>query len=668
MNRNAAWRRKMVYLGIIVVMILPLYLLGQPATGSSAGGGGGSLARLQDELNLSVADLGEIDPASESMKLATLGMRGVAATVLWQKSNDYQRYQEWDRLSATLNQIALLQPHFEKVWEYQAHNLSYNVSVEFDDYRQRYKWVKQGTDFLTRGVKLNRREPRLIWYTGWFYGQKLGMSDEKTQFRELFRNDDGFHEEIANRDDLDLDQAKGPDNKPDNWLVGRLWLYRGYDLVDSGVPLINKSPLTFYDIGPKWRIRFADAIEDEGTLDDSAKIAWQEATVDWESFGQRDIETTEGFTIKLGAVTESQLRVADIERQFDELTSNRRDEIRKQRFGELSEEEREAHNTPIEERTFEQQEMVVRTQGKLAASMKEVALELDKDKQLTALRLAQEYEAADRYAKKVQAYRRQTNYPYWEARCIAEQNDRTLQARSLILEANELLDEAELDQALTKFDEAWEAWADVYEQHPLLVSDESADDLMMSIRRYARISDEEDLPDDFPLTVFVEMNSDNNEDADEYAERYAAWKKKHRSDNEPTSEGTSDEKAEADPSASDAKESSEEMKPKGEKADESKPEAEKSDDDVKPEAKKDADDAKPVKDEAADKPSDKPAEKPADDDKDEASGDEPDKEPQSTPADEAKPASEDADDPSSDDNPASEESEGDESEGGESAT
>src|SRR5690606_25422489 len=138
-------------------------------------------------------------------------------------------------------QIAKLQPHYEKVWEHQAHNLSYNVSSEFDDYRQRYSWVKKGMNFLSEGVRKNRNAPRLVWHTGWFYGQKLGMSDEKQQFRELFRDDEPLHEELREEGiAVDSPEARGPDGRPDNWLVGRLWLNRGYDLVDSGVRLVNK--------------------------------------------------------------------------------------------------------------------------------------------------------------------------------------------------------------------------------------------------------------------------------------------------------------------------------------------------------------------------------------------------------------------------------------------
>ena len=69
-----------------------------------------------------------------------------------EQAHEYRVLHEWDRLKATLNNIALLQPHFDKVWEHQAHNLAYNVSTEFDDYRQRYEMVREGTEFLSRGV------------------------------------------------------------------------------------------------------------------------------------------------------------------------------------------------------------------------------------------------------------------------------------------------------------------------------------------------------------------------------------------------------------------------------------------------------------------------------------------------------------------------------------
>ena len=273
MNRTTSFRRKLIYLTIMVAMLIPLYLLGQPAGGD--GDLGGRLSVMRNEYNIAESDLGEISPASETMKLASLGLRGVAATLLWNKAHEYRVMHEWDRLKATLNNIALLQPHFDKVWEHQAHNLAYNVSTEFDDYRQRYEMVREGTEFLTRGLRQNTNATRLVWYTGWFYGAKMGMSDEKVQFRRLFADDEVLHESLLNENiAVDSPEARGPLGKPDNWLVGRLWLNQGYDIVDSGVKIRRQTPLNFYETGPKWRLKHADSIEAEGILDQRAQNAW----------------------------------------------------------------------------------------------------------------------------------------------------------------------------------------------------------------------------------------------------------------------------------------------------------------------------------------------------------------------------------------------------------
>ena len=65
-------------------------LLSQPASIDAEGhrSPGGNLAKLRDEYHLSQATLGEIDPTSETIKLATLGMRGVAVQLLWNSAHN----------------------------------------------------------------------------------------------------------------------------------------------------------------------------------------------------------------------------------------------------------------------------------------------------------------------------------------------------------------------------------------------------------------------------------------------------------------------------------------------------------------------------------------------------------------------------------------------------
>ena len=143
MTGSTSFIGKIIYIVVIVILLVPLYLISHPTTRNDEGG---TLARMRREHRLSQANLGEIDPAGASMSLATLGMRGVAANLLWGQAIHYKKTENWDGFKATLNQITKLQPNFESVWIYQAWNLTYNVSVEFDDYRHRYHWVKKGID------------------------------------------------------------------------------------------------------------------------------------------------------------------------------------------------------------------------------------------------------------------------------------------------------------------------------------------------------------------------------------------------------------------------------------------------------------------------------------------------------------------------------------------
>ncbi len=516
MNRSSGFRNKLIYLMVMIAMLIPLYLLGQPAGGSS-GDGGGQLTQMRTKYNIAESELGDINPASETMKLASLGLRGVAATLLWSKANEYKVNHEWDRLKATLNNIALLQPHYEKVWEFQAHNLSYNVSAEFDDYRQRYSMVREGIEYLTRGVEQNRKASRLVWYTGWFYGQKIGMSDEKRQFRRLFSDDKPQHEELRESNiAVDSPDARGPDGKPDNWLVGRQWLLYGYNLVDSGVKIRNQTPINYYQTGPKWRIKHAEAIESEGVLDDRAKSAWQQAADDWQSFGQRSVPTTSPFTIKLGSILElDQQRQALTKQLMDLAGETYRAEEKLLRDG-LNDQEREALAIPPEERTQEQGMLAMQLEVRLKPMWSRVARKAPEKVRLRAIQLAGELADVEARYQKTDSYRGQVNYEYWQTLCTAEQEDRTVEARRLLFDAEKANADADIDQAIQKYEQAFAMWAEIIDDFPVLLQDELSDDLMRSINRYKVAIDREDFDDDFPLHPFIEVMLSEKKTSEEY--------------------------------------------------------------------------------------------------------------------------------------------------------
>jgi hypothetical protein len=248
MSSRRSFVRKIVYLSVIALLLLAMFQLSRPAT--SAGKGvqgnpGGTLAQLRNKYHLSQAQLGEIDPTSVTIKLATLGLRGVAANILWEKANDYKMKKDWTNFGATLNQITKVQPNFLNVWTNQAWNLSYNVSVEFDDYRERYRWVIKGFNFLSEGIKYNEGQPRLPFEMGRYVSQKIGKADEVKQYRRLFAADTDYRDSLPpDIRDTCLDY-KG---RPDNWLVGKRWYEKAVDMIEndtSGMATMGQNPLMY---------------------------------------------------------------------------------------------------------------------------------------------------------------------------------------------------------------------------------------------------------------------------------------------------------------------------------------------------------------------------------------------------------------------------------------
>ncbi len=504
-----ALRRRLVYICAIVALLIPLYFLGNPSVRNLDGSvkqSGGTLAQLRTEYNLGQGDLGEIDPASESMRLATLGLRGVAATILWQKAEYYKKEQYWDRLSATLNQIAVLQPHFIKVWEFQSHNLSYNVSSEFDDYRQRYQWVKRGMDYLIKGGKYNRNRTELPYELGWFFGNKLGIADEKKQFRELYRSDSDFHQDVFEKSGVDLtaSDGKGPDMKPDNWLSGRLWYEESYKMVAGGAKPA-KSIMQFYRMGPQWLMKYSEAIQSEGVLDEPARYAWRTAGRAWREFGERLILTTFGDTIYLVELAKANQDYKEADEEFQQFCGDVYTKMLEERKATLDPEQLAAYEKDYADRTFEEVLLAERAAMVLAIKPLDVAKKTPEDIRVEALQMAKVLEAKRGKIHHIEIYRNQINYPYWQQRCVAEQEDAALNARIAMYEADQLLEKGELDAALEQYETAWVNWEALFNKHPAMMIDDAADEVLSAIQRYKQLLDEPDLPEDFGLAKFMKF-------------------------------------------------------------------------------------------------------------------------------------------------------------------
>ena len=318
---NNKFRTKIIYIVVIAALLVPLFLLGRPASIQKGEEGqvslrGGFLSTLRQEEGNVDADLGKIDPGSNTMKLATFGMRGVALALLWHKSLEFEKKSDWNNVVVTSNQITMLEPRFTLIWDFLGWRLAYNASRDQDDYRERYRWVIRGFEFLEEGTVFNAKAPFLYHKAGWTISQKIGIADEKVQYRQLFRQDDEFHD------------AHGTQSMAarDNWLYGIPWYQRAEELLQKADDTFfekkaaglvsddqvkdyydNKKTATgnmervlFYVHSRMNLIHFANYYELDGSFGEKAIENWREAQkgaprldqAGWDDFGAMEITTT----------------------------------------------------------------------------------------------------------------------------------------------------------------------------------------------------------------------------------------------------------------------------------------------------------------------------------------------------------------------------------------
>ena len=480
MNEQRSFIRKVGYVCAIAVLLLPLSFLSMPATTESPGG---QLARFRSAHELSQTNLGEIDPAGETMKLATLGLRGVAANLLWDRANEFKKKEDWTSLSATLEQITKLQPNYVSVWQFQGWNIAYNVGVEFDDYHDRYQWIIKGINFLKRGVRYNAREPRLLWDIGWNISNKIGRADEKVLYRQMFREDDEFHNED--------DPTRGRSQR-DNWLVGAAWFERAEKLLDLGVPFKGssptgegKSPILFYSNRPMCEINYADALEDDGTFGEVAKVAWNKAAKSWNEYGNRDLPTTHNMIVRLNDQERMTQRVHELSDELSKLTSGVREKIRDERLEKLTPEERKIVETPKAERSLDNAGTGFSLDNKIVPTAFEVAEAAPENVRLQALKLANAIQDAQQVVFVIDQNRDPVNFVYWRGRCELERDDTTIAARKAIYQAEQTFKAADLVEAGKLYDEGFQLWRKALDKFPVMAADATTiDELYDVIDRY----------------------------------------------------------------------------------------------------------------------------------------------------------------------------------------
>lgn len=104
------------------------------------------------------------------------GFRGLLADYLWLRQNRIQEEGNYFEMVQLGSWIIKLQPRFTGAAAFLGWNMAYNISVTFNDYEDRWRWVQRGIELIRdEALVYNPADPLLFKELSWIYLHKLGQ-------------------------------------------------------------------------------------------------------------------------------------------------------------------------------------------------------------------------------------------------------------------------------------------------------------------------------------------------------------------------------------------------------------------------------------------------------------------------------------------------------------
>ena len=130
--------------------------------------------------------------APPSLAFATVAMgafRGLVVDILWMRADRLKQEGQFFDAKQLADWITTLQPRFATVWEFQAWNMAYNISVAIpaSQPQERWRWVKNGYELLRdQGIPLNPKSILLYRELARIFQHKLGaVSDDAHKYYKI---------------------------------------------------------------------------------------------------------------------------------------------------------------------------------------------------------------------------------------------------------------------------------------------------------------------------------------------------------------------------------------------------------------------------------------------------------------------------------------------------
>jgi hypothetical protein len=137
-----------------------------------------AMNRDRERLGLTrVEPLKNAPPVLAFTTVALGGFRGLISNALWIRASELQDEDKFFEMAQLADWITKLEPHFVQVWLVQAWNMSYNISVKFKDYPDRWRWVQRGIALLRdEGLAYNPNEILIYRELAWQFQHKMGAN------------------------------------------------------------------------------------------------------------------------------------------------------------------------------------------------------------------------------------------------------------------------------------------------------------------------------------------------------------------------------------------------------------------------------------------------------------------------------------------------------------
>ena len=129
-------------------------------------------------------------PASIAFATAATGaFRGLVIDILWLRAEKLKMEGQFFDAKQLAEWITILQPRFAAVWDFQAWNMAYNISVTMPatEPQERWRWVKNGYEMLRdKAIPLNPTNISLYRSIALIFQQKIGgVTDDCHNYYKL---------------------------------------------------------------------------------------------------------------------------------------------------------------------------------------------------------------------------------------------------------------------------------------------------------------------------------------------------------------------------------------------------------------------------------------------------------------------------------------------------